>query len=242
MFPLLYQAHYRRHQEDIPFWLTLAQEQGGPMLELGCGAGRVLLALAQAGLEAWGLDQDFGMLSVLRQAAPSSLSGQYYVWQAEMDAFHVAARFPLIIVPCNTYSTLSASERLAVASCVRQHLAPGGRFAFAVPNPALLRSIPHAGVEEIEESFPHPQDGMPVQVSSAWQRSPDFFTITWHYDHLLPGGEVDRLQVETRHHLASRSQYLDELREAGFNQFQLYGSFHRSPFKPRSDLLIAVAF
>jgi ubiquinone/menaquinone biosynthesis C-methylase UbiE len=48
MFPQLYHIHHNAHTEDLPFWLKLAQQQGGPVLELGCGTGRVLIPLIQA--------------------------------------------------------------------------------------------------------------------------------------------------------------------------------------------------
>ena len=62
MLPLLYHAHHNRYKEDLPFWLELAARHGDPVLELGCGSGRVLLALAQDGYQVYGLDNDPGML------------------------------------------------------------------------------------------------------------------------------------------------------------------------------------
>ena len=53
----------------------------------------------------------------------------------------------------------------------------------------------------MDETFTHPVTGNPVQVSSGWQRTRSHFTVTWHYDHLLPDGEVERLTVQSRHDL-----------------------------------------
>ena len=58
MFPQLYHAHHNRSLEDLPFWLELAAQAGDPILELGCGTGRVLIPLAQAGYHTIGLDND----------------------------------------------------------------------------------------------------------------------------------------------------------------------------------------
>jgi hypothetical protein len=90
---------------------------------------------------------------------------------------------------------------------VRQHLAPGGIFAASLPNPLRLASLPARGPAEVEETFPHPRTGNPVQVSSAWQRRKDAFTLTWHYDHLLPDGQVERQTVETCHSLQPLEAY-----------------------------------
>ena len=40
---------------DVPFYLDLAQRYGGPILEIACGTGRVLLEVARKGIEIWGV-------------------------------------------------------------------------------------------------------------------------------------------------------------------------------------------
>ena len=73
MFPTLYHAHHGQYQEDLPFWLKLANQQGGPVLELGCGTGRVLLPLARGGFQTVGLDNDLEMLRFLQAARGADL-------------------------------------------------------------------------------------------------------------------------------------------------------------------------
>ncbi len=58
LFPLFYHAQHQNYLEDLPFWLGLAATQGSPILELGCGSGRVLLPLALAGHRVLGIDND----------------------------------------------------------------------------------------------------------------------------------------------------------------------------------------
>ena len=64
---LLYDTHHQRHLEDLPFWLELARNANGPILELGCGTGRILLPLLENNLPAIGLDLDADMLAILRE-------------------------------------------------------------------------------------------------------------------------------------------------------------------------------
>ncbi len=52
---------------DAQFYVGLAKESGGPVLELGCGTGRVLLPIARAGVEIQGLDNSRPMLDLLRE-------------------------------------------------------------------------------------------------------------------------------------------------------------------------------
>lgn len=241
MFPMLYDAHHNRNSEDLPFWLELAKQHGGPVLELGCGTGRVLLFLARAGHDVVGLDNDLGMLKWLQEHLEPTLLPFTLIFAADLQAFHLAAHFPLIILPCNTWSTLSAPTRRAALICIRQHLAPSGCFAVAIPNPVLLVSLPARGDAEPEDEFLHPLTGDPVQVSSGWQRTRRQFIVDWHYDHLIPDGSVRRLTTHVRHELTSAETYLQELRAAGLDVTGIFGDFERSPFASDSPSLVILA-
>lgn len=241
MFPVLYHTHHGLHPEDLPFWLELAKQQSGPVLELGCGTGRVLLPLLQAGFETYGLDNNLEMLRFLRGSLPPEQQGKVTVFQADMAHFHLARRFPLIILPCNTLSTLPAQARRSTLGRVREHLSSGGIFAASLPNPAALAEMPRRGEEELEETFSHPLSGNPVQVSSAWRRRAHHFTVTWHYDHLLPDGQVERLTAQAVHALEPPEVYFEELAQAGLRTMGVYGEFDRSLYTQESPNLILVA-
>jgi len=229
------------HLEDLDFWIELAIQQGSPILELGCGTGRVLLPLARAKLEVYGLDHDPGMLRVLRDCLPAQDKSRTNIFLADMARFRLSRQFGLILLTCNTLSTLPAPQRIATLACVSQHLRPDGVFAASLPNPSLLKRLPASAEAEIEDIFPHPQDGQPVQVSSSWRRTASIFTVYWYYDHLLPDGKVERIEVQARHHLSSARIYLDELREAGFASVQTLGDFDYSPYGEDSPYLILLA-
>ncbi len=241
MLPILYHTHHSLHMEDLPFWLDLVQQAGGPVLELGCGTGRLLLPLAKAGCQVCGLDREHSWLVFLRHHLPGSLNPAPQVFAADMANFHLARRFALILLPCNTLSALSSETRLAMLALACQHLSPGGLFAASLPNPAVLAGLPQQSDVEIEEILPHPVDGEPVQVSSAWQRSADQFTVTWYYDHLLPDGQVERFIAQVHHTLQPVGVYTDELHRAGLVVDTLYGDFNQSPYTENSPSLILLA-
>jgi SAM-dependent methyltransferase len=225
--------------EDLPFWQDLAAQQGGPILELGCGTGRVLLPLQQAGYQMVGLDNDLEMLQFLLRRLPAGSPSRIFL--ADMAGYRLAQQYPLIIMPCNTLSTLAAEDRLQVFACLRRHLSCGGVFAASLPNPALLRALPARGDEEIEEMLEHPETKGPLQVSSAWRRSKQAFTVTWHYDHLRSDGMVERLSVKAHHSLDGVEVYQAELQQAGLQITALYGDFDRSAYDAESPNLIIVA-
>lgn len=239
--PAFYHSHHIRHLEDLPHWSGLAQSKGDPILELGCGTGRVLLHLAQAGYETIGIDKSRSMLSYLQQNLPKELKPLPKLVQSDMSAFRLAIRFPLILLPCNTLSTLSNSVRKKTIENVARHLVKGGCYSFSIPNPAALNRLPAYGESEVEEIFSHPSDGEPVQVSSAWERNSEEFILRWHYDHLLPDGKVKRYTVQVSHSILPIHMYMDEIHAAGLKVEEVYGDFDHSPYTNRSPSFILAA-
>jgi SAM-dependent methyltransferase len=236
-FPTLYHAHHSQELEDLPFWLQLARDYGSPILELGCGSGRVLLPLMQAGFPAVGLDKDPTMLRFIHDTATQSAD----IVQADLTQFHFDVRFQLILIPCNTYSTLYPDERRSALGCIARHLEPGGAIAVSMPNPQHLLRLRRCSEPELETVFYHPQTGNPVQVSSAWERDTHQFILSWHYDHLFPDGQVERTTVKTCHLITPVQVYLDELTEAGFGPKMVLGGFNNEPFDQHSPHLILIS-
>jgi len=237
--PALYHAHHSLESDDLDFWDGLATRQAGRILELGCGTGRVLLHLRRKGHNVLGLDIDPLMLAYLSTHHCSQEPAP--VFQADLAAFHLAARFSLILLPCNTWSTLSPDVRSAALETIRHHLASTGLFVVSLPNPLLLSSLPLRSEPAVEGFFPHPQDGEPVQVSSGWRRDSRSVTFHWYYDHLSSDGMVERWVAQVRHSLDTADTYQEELRRAGFSIQALYGDYDASPYTPDATQLIFLA-
>ena len=201
----------------------------------------MLIPLALEGRRVVGLDNDFDMLRVLRKNIKKYPLAWANVLQASFSAFHLSTKFGLILLPCNTYSTLTGEARQAVLGCVFDHLSLGGAFVTSMPNPLLLKQLPRSAEPEVEEVFPHPVDGEPVQVSSGWVRSRDSFTVHWHYDHLFPDGKVERLSKRVTHYLTPIEQHHQEFKSAGFSDLTYLGDYDGSEFSPTAPQLILLA-
>ena len=241
MFPILYHAHHSLHSDDLSFWLDLADRYPPPILELGCGTGRVLVPLVKAGNEVYGMDIAYEMLDFLQQSLEPDLIDNINVFQADFTRFHLDLDFGLIILPCNTYSTLQAEDRRLLLKCVRRHLIPTGAFVACIPNPSILQSIPSKKQPEVDDVFSNPIDGEPIQVSCSWKRKNSTVRFQWIYDHLLPDGRVDRLSVQVTHYLNKLEVYLKEMNSAGFESHIIYGDFDRSAFTSESPYCIILA-
>ena len=139
-FGVLYDAIPAYHaRKDVPFYVRMATEAPGPVLEIGCGTGRVLLPMARAGVTVTGLDGSPPMLARLRERlaeeAPD-VRARVRVVQADARDFDLGATFALVVAPFRLLQHLvTTGDQLACLSCVAWHLAPGGRFVFDVFNP-----------------------------------------------------------------------------------------------------------
>jgi SAM-dependent methyltransferase len=239
--PLIYHHHHSEKIEDIPFWLELAKEVGGPILELGCGTGRVISQLAQLGQRVVGLDLNFEMLAFLKGNLSIQVLGLVDIFQADIGDFQLGRKFPLILLACNTLSTLQRETRERAFMRIREHLTEGGLFAASLPNPVQLERLPVFGESELEEIISHPVSGNPLQISSEWERFDRDMVFRWHYDQLFPDGRVERYTIEIKHTLTTLEEYQDELQTAKLNSVEIFGDFDRSKYNQDSPYLIVLA-
>ena len=209
-------------------------------MELGCGTGRILLPLLKEGHEVFGLDISFQALGYLINTV-SVPETNLRVFQADIGQFRIAREFSLVILACNTLSTFQKVMRRKVYSTVIAHLSNDGVFAASMPNPQHLAGLSEVGEPEIEGSFIHPITANPVQVSSGWRRNDSSIVIEWHYDHLLPDGQVERETVEITHFQTQLEDYLAELRAANLLPVEVLGDFDGSIYQEDSPYLILVA-
>jgi SAM-dependent methyltransferase len=120
---------------DLPLWRELAAAAGGPVLDLGCGTGRVSLDLAAHGFDVTGLDSDPLLSSELvRRAIDRGLNVAVVVGDAR--AIELEGSFALVIAPMQLVQIVGGPDgRAGLLASARRHLAPGGRFAAAISAP-----------------------------------------------------------------------------------------------------------
>lgn len=115
---------------DLGLWEELAAQAGGPVMELGCGTGRVVLHLARRGFETVGLDRDPELIAALQQRS-ASLPVRTVI--ADAQDFSHDEELALVLAPTQMLQLLPDSgSRLACLRSVSAALRPGGRFAAAI--------------------------------------------------------------------------------------------------------------
>jgi SAM-dependent methyltransferase len=108
-------------RRDVPFWTRLAGARRGPVLELGCGTGRVLLPLARAGVSVVGVDRSAPMLALARrrlrratggQGPPDGATLRAALVRADIRALPFRRRFDLIMAPYGVLQSLTRDADL----------------------------------------------------------------------------------------------------------------------------------
>lgn len=124
---------------DADFYVRQARRTGGPVLELGCGTGRIAIPLAEAGFDVTGLDLSAPMLKIAaRRIGLTRTRGRITLVRGDMANFSLKRKFPLVIIPFRAFQHLltPAAQRSCLESC-RRHLTPKGRLIVDIFDPRL---------------------------------------------------------------------------------------------------------
>ena len=239
-----YDAAYDRSAQldgrDLAFYRELAQQGGGPVLELGCGTGRVLLEIAKDGFPCTGLDASQHMLGRLR--AKSTFPNLRLV-HAPMQAFDLPGeRFGLIFSAFRAFQHLyTVEDQLACLDCARRHLAPGGRVAFDVFAPRAARMALAEEPEAVDLRFE--LDG--EQVARYAQVTRDYVEqilhVRFRYERSREGRVVGSEHASFRMRWFWRYELEHLLARAGFSQVEIFGDFERRPVAADCPAFVVVA-
>jgi len=152
----------------VDFWLSQASKSGSPILELGCGTGKLSIPLAEAGFSVTGLDNSPALL----QFAASKCAKVRWL-EGDMRSFDIDERYALIMLPSNNLGHLHTPEDFASCiDCVKRHLLPDGVFVIDVfvPNLSLLLGYPK-GEHSLDE-YDSPEGHGKVRITALSRYEP----------------------------------------------------------------------
>ena len=243
--PDLYDLMFESLEFDLGFWLEVGKTAGGPVLEVGCGTGRVLLRLLAQGIDADGVDLAPSMLERLRQKA-ASRGLHARVTQGDMRDFTMPRRYARAICAFNAFAHCETIEdQLRALRCIREHLAEGGALVLHMSYPSASLWTDPSGTPVLELESKHPLSGNTVQlwdtrfknVVGQCQRSE---VEVREVD--AAGGVVDSHRFEAIQRWVYRYELELLLALSGYARWEIFGGFEREPLERDDQQMVAWAW
>jgi SAM-dependent methyltransferase len=229
-------AHFRTPSGDVAFYVEEAVRSKGPVLEFGCGTGRILIPTAARGIAITGVDASEAMVSQLRAKLPSA-----DVRLGDMRDFDAGRKFALVTIPFRPIAhILDADDHVRLFSNMRRHLAPSGRlvFDFFHPNLAYL-----AAPRPEKLDFERIDQGLKIRRYSSTvphvARQVNDVTLRWEVEDSRGRIETEKSEFPMRWFYRFELEHL--LARAGLAVEALYGNFDRSPLADGSPEMIFLA-
>jgi SAM-dependent methyltransferase len=233
-----YTDTYADRVEDVDFYLTQALLHGGPVLELGCGNGRVSLPMAHHGIAVTGVDHARPMLTDFRRKLQRSPSLNIALHHGDIRTVRLSKRYPLVIAPFNTVLHLGEQADIeAFFKTVQVHLRKGGRFIcdLSVPSLADLRRVPEKPLSV--PPFLHPSLGrVRYQERFAYDVQKQLLRVQMEFSP-VKGKASSTLLV---HRQFFPQEWAAHLHYNGFAIEHVYGAWDGSPPAQDSDVGIYV--
>jgi ubiquinone/menaquinone biosynthesis C-methylase UbiE len=242
-----YDIEHAHFDEDVDLYLNFAEASGtygGPLLELACGSGRLLLPLARAGYHITGVDSSARMLELAREALEAEeLTSQCTLVQQDMGALQLGQKFHLAFIALGSFAHVCTrkEQQQALASIYGQ-LTAGSTFILDISN-ADVRYMENMGGQVLHQGTWTMDDGKLLThfVSPASSASTHLLELTHFYDLHRQGEAVRRTVSHTRLYLFERSETELLLESAGFVVKEVYGNYDFSPYENDSPRMIFIA-
>lgn len=224
---------------DSDLLLDFAREAGGPVLELGCGDGRLLFPMARAGIPVMGIDLSPGMLAAANGFGadePEDVAARMEFIEADMCDFDLNRTFAFAFCVFRSFNFIPTAEgQRAALGAVRRHLEPGARLLISVfdPDPVSLAPDLPRNVPRLAEVHWHPVRKTNITVEVISQELDPIAQVgreVWRFTEADSGGYVLRREEEL---LTMRWVFRWELRYmlelAGFEVEAEYSDYFGSP-------------
>ncbi len=245
-FARFYDLEYQRFTDDLDFYHNMAQRAGSPILELACGAGRVLLPLARAGHTITGIDISPPMLEIAREkvaAEEPDVQERITLIQGDMRRFRLKPRFRLAYYAINSFMHLATpADQARSLKCVHKHLQEDGLLIIDIFNPDLAL-FDSSGRMFYERSMTDTKAGVTItKMVSTWvDRARQVNYITFFYDEIGKDKQVRRTVAPISQRYLYRYEMEHLLERCGFAIEHIYGSFDLDEYASNTPKMIFVA-
>ena len=240
----LYDLEHAGFGDDVALYRQFAHATGGPILELACGSGRILVPLAEDGHHITGIDRSAAMLARARRALMQSVPNAHaHLIHADMTAAVSApsGQFAFVIIGLNSllHAESSAEQRAILAAA---HTASAEDALLVIdalnPSPDGLQALAGTALDgEWDDAGRHVQKFSDRHVDSATQT---IQTSIW-YDTIVTDGSVHRTATDFPMRYIHHAELLLMLELTGWLPADTYGSYDLDPYTDDSERLIVTA-
>ena len=243
----VYDSVYSYVHEDIPFYVDRARTSGSPVLELGCGTGRVTLPIAEAGIDIVGVDISETMLGVARHKVKQlpKASGAVSLKTGDMRKLSIGHRFKLIIIPFRGFlSLLTIEDQIKTLMTIREHLEPGAELAMNifVPDPNMLVQDADVPYHFRDVTVPTTKEHYILWQQNSYDNHNQVLYSRLIAEQLdLKGDVVRRFYRDFQLRYVHRWEMYHLLKSCGFEDISLCGDFDESPFDEGSAEMVWMA-
>jgi ubiquinone/menaquinone biosynthesis C-methylase UbiE len=230
-------------RRDVPFWRRVAAGAGGPVLELGCGTGRVSLPLARAGIDLVGIDRSAPMLDRARRRLTKSPTRQLtkslrFVRGDIRQLPFADETFPMVLAPYGILQSLIRPRDLAATlTSVARVLAADGTFGID-----LVPDVPKWREYENRVQLRGRAGGAQLTLIESVRQDPTRHLTTFEQTYVeRRGGRTREHRFDLTFRTLSVRQMTRQLERAGFRVDAVLGDYRGRPWDDRADVWIILA-
>lgn len=241
-----YDAENDDKTDDLAMYADLGEEYGSPILDIGCGTGRVMLHLAQEGYDVHGIERDATMLERAenkREALPH-LKNKLTFYLGDVLKHKLDKRFKMVLLTYNMLTHFHEQDaQITLLRRMRELVDANGLLVIDVPNAGNVFASDDTDAVTLERTFIDSESGHLVmqQSVSTLDRAEQLLHVTWIYDEVTEDGTVKRTfaPVIFRYFFLSEIRLLLQL--TGFEVDEVYGDYEGGEFVDGCERLIVLA-
>lgn len=224
----------------------MAEDHGGPILDVGCGTGRILLPLARAGYTVHGIDNERAMLERAESllAHDAALRQKITLHHADALTYQMPVQFKLTLVPYNGLMHFhDQTTQLKVLQQLRHWTRDDGLLVLDLPNAGDVFASQDTEAITLERTFLEPETGhMVMQQSVSYlDRASQLLRVTWIYDEITGDGTVKRTFAPLVLYYYFFNELSLLLKLSGFELDEVYGDLNFGDFGDGSERMIVIA-
>ncbi|MAU08750.1 MAG: hypothetical protein CL607_02920 [Anaerolineaceae bacterium] len=240
--------YYDSHtdDDDLAVYSQLAEEYGGPIFDVGCGTGRVLLHLAQEGYKVHGIDNNRAMLDLFddKLAALPQLAENISYAEGDVLSYEDSTRYSLILLTYNALMHFHEQDvQIALLEKLRSLIADDGLLVIDLPNAGDTFATEDSDSIIFDRTFLDPETGYMVMLQSFSEldRTTQLMQVDWIYDIITEDGAVRRIVAPhlLRYYFYPEIKLL--LERTGFTIEGVFGDTDGNPFEDGCERMIVYA-